>query len=165
MTARRTGFTMIEMMVVIGIVAILALLAAPSFQDGIVRDQISGAIPLADIAKAPVAASWAATQSLPADNAAAGLPPAEKIVNNYISSVLVQNGAIQINFGNRANGAIQGKILSIRPAVVEDAPVVPVTWVCGAAEVPGKMTVKGENKTNIAANFLPLSCRALARGN
>ncbi|MCX7143400.1 MAG: pilin [Proteobacteria bacterium] len=165
MTACKAGFTMIEMMVVIGIIAILALIAAPSFQDGIVRDQISGAIALADIAKTPVAASWAAAQPFPPDNAAAGLPAAEKIVNNYISSVLVQNGAIHVSFGNRANGAIQGKVLSIRPAVVEDAPVVPVAWVCGAAEVPGKMTVKGENRTNIAANFLPLNCRALARGN
>jgi type IV pilus assembly protein PilA len=165
MTARRAGFTMIEMMVVIGIVAILALIAAPSFQDGIVRDQITSALPLADIAKRPIAASWALAQSFPADNAAAGLPVADKIVNNYISSVLVQNGAIHLSFGNRANGAIKGKTLSIRPAVVEDAPVVPVAWVCGTAEGPGKMAVKGENRTNIAANFLPLSCRALARGN
>jgi type IV pilus assembly protein PilA len=156
---------MIEMMVVIGIIAILALIAAPSMQDGIVRDQINRALPLADIAKAPIASSWSLAQSFPADNAAAGLPAADKIVNNYISSVLVQNGAIHISFGNRANGAIKGKILSIRPAVVEDAPVVPVAWVCGTAEGPDKMTVKGENKTNIPANFLPASCRALTRGN
>lgn len=165
MSARRAGFTMIEMMVVIGIIAILALIAAPSFQDRMVRDQINGALPLADIAKAPIAASWTLARSFPSDNAAAGLPPADKIVSNYISSVLVDNGAIHIRFGNRANGAIKGKILSIRPAVVADAPVVPVAWVCGTAEGPNKMTVMGENKTEIAANYLPLSCRALGRAN
>jgi type IV pilus assembly protein PilA len=37
---------------------------------------------------------------------------------------------------------------------------VPVTWVCGYAEPPDKMTVRGENRTNIPANFLPFSCRA-----
>ena len=42
---------MVEIMVVIAIVAILALMAAPSFQDQIVRDQIKDALPLADIAK------------------------------------------------------------------------------------------------------------------
>ena len=165
MRTRSAGFTMIEMMVVIGIVAILALIAAPNFQDGIVRDQINGALPLAELAKRPVVASWALTQSFPADNTAAGLPSADKIVNNYISSVLIENGAIHIRFGNRANGAIKDKILSLRPAVVEDAPVVPVAWVCGTAEGPEKMMVKGENKTSIAANFLPLSCRALNRAN
>jgi type IV pilus assembly protein PilA len=163
MRLRGAGFTLMEMMVVAGIVAILALIAAPSFQDGIVRDQVNAALPLADIAKTPIAASWALMQSFPADNAAAGLPPADKIVNNYVSALLVENGAVHITFGNRANGAIKGRKLSIRPAVVEDAPVVPVAWVCGGAEGPGKMTVKGDNKTDIAANYLPLSCRALGR--
>jgi type IV pilus assembly protein PilA len=58
------------------------------------------------------------------------------------------------------NSTIKGKILSIRPAVVEDAPVVPVAWVCGNAAGPGKMTIKGENRTNIPAAYLPLNCRA-----
>jgi type IV pilus assembly protein PilA len=159
MAPRRGGFTMVEMMVVVGVIAILALIAAPSFQNQIVRDQINTALPLADIVKAPIAASWAAAQSFPADNAGAGLPSADKIVNNYISSILVHDGAIHITFGNRANGQIKGKILTIRPAVVEDAPVVPVAWVCGTAEGPGKMTVKGENKTNIPTNYLPFNCR------
>ncbi len=64
MTTRRAGFTMIEMMVVIGIVAILALIAVPSYQDGIVRDQINGALPLADIAKTPIAGSCAPNKAL-----------------------------------------------------------------------------------------------------
>jgi type IV pilus assembly protein PilA len=160
MATGRDGFTMVEMMVVVGIIAILALIAAPSFQNQIVRDQINAALPLADIVKTPIASSWAATQSFPSDNAGARLPSSDKIVNNYISSVLVHDGAIHITFGNRANGLINGKILTIRPAVVEDAPVVPVAWVCGTAEGPSKMTVKGENKTNIPSGYLPFTCRA-----
>ena len=159
---RHTGFSMLEMMVVIAIIGILALMAAPSFQDQIVRDQINNALPLADIAKTPNALAWAVMQTFPPDNADAGLPVADKIVNNVISSVAVQDGAIHITFGNRANGLINGKILTLRAAVVEDAPIVPVTWVCGYAEAPDKMTLKGQNKTNITANFLPFSCRARA---
>ncbi|MFO1364747.1 MAG: pilin [Burkholderiales bacterium] len=157
---RRGGFTLLELMVVVGVVAILALMALPTYQDKIVRDQIAEALPLADLAKAPVAAAWAATQSFPADNAAAALPPADKIVNNFVRSVAVENGAIHVTFGNRANGQIKDKVLTLRPAVVEDAPVVPVTWVCGAAPAPDKMTVKGENRTSIPAAFLPFRCRA-----
>ena len=74
--------------------------------------------------------------AFPADNAAAALPPPEKIVSNLVSAVALENGAIHITFGNRANGAIRGKVLTLRPAVVEDAPVVPVAWVCGARRCP-----------------------------
>jgi len=156
----RDGFTLVEMMVVVGIVAILALMAIPTYQGKFVRDQIAEALPLADIAKPPIAASWAVVQSFPADNAGAGLPAADKSVNNTISSVSVQGGAIHITFGNRANSVIAGKILTLRPAVVEDAPVVPITWVCGYAVQPGKMTIKGENKTSVPADYLPLRCRS-----
>ena len=151
---------MIEAMIVIGIVAILATLAVPSYLDKIIRDQVVEAMPLADVAKAPVVSAWAGTQSFPADNAAAALPSADKIVNYVVSSVAVREGAIDVTFGNRANGVLKGKILTLRPAVVEDAPVVPVTWVCGYAAAPDKMTIKGTNGTNVPARYLPLKCRA-----
>lgn len=160
MTRTSSAFTIIEMMVILGIIAILLLLALPSYQDKFIRDQIAEALPLADIAKAPVAAAWAAKQTLPADNAAAALPPPEKIVNNFIAAVAVQNGAVHITFGNRANSRLKDKVLTLRPAVVEDAPIVPVTWVCGYASAPDQMTVKGENRTDVPASYLPVRCRA-----
>jgi len=154
---------MIEMMAVAAVVAILAMLAVPSYLNLMVRDQIKAALPLADIAKRPIAAAWSDTQTFPADNAAAGLPPAEKIVANHVSAVAVEDGAIHITFGNRVNKAIAGKILTLRPAVVEDAPVVPVAWVCGYAEAPGKMTLHGRTLTDIPESLLPMECRALKR--
>jgi len=75
---------MIEMMAVVAVIGILALLAIPSYMDRIVRSQIKEALPLADIAKQPIAASWSAANTLPADNAAAGLPAPEKIVGNFV---------------------------------------------------------------------------------
>lgn len=149
-----------EVLVTLAIVAILATLAVPSFQNSIVRDQIVTAVPLANLAKKPVEVMWAAAQALPADNAAAGLPAADKIVNNHISAVTVQDGAIHITFGNNVNGAIKGKILTLRPAMVEDTPVVPVAWVCAFAATPDKMTVKGENRTDIPIGMLPFNCKA-----
>lgn len=159
MARRARGFTLLEMAVVLGIIAILALMAAPSYLEKIIRDQVVEALPLADIAKAPIAAAWATGAPLPDDNKAAGLPAADKIVSNLVSSVLVENGAIQVTFGNRANSAIRGKVLSLRPAVVADAPIVPVAWVCGNAPPPDKMTVKGVNRTDVPPLYLPFKCR------
>lgn len=155
-----SGFTMIELMMVVAVVAILALLAMPSFRERVVRDQIVEAMKIAEIAKAPIAAAWATGHTMPADNAALGLPAPEKIVGNFVSSVAIEAGAIQVSFGNKANGAIVGKTLTLRPAVVEDAAIVPVAWVCGHASVVDKMVAKGVDRTSIDAALLPLNCRA-----
>jgi type IV pilus assembly protein PilA len=153
------GFTLIELMVVLAVIAILALIAMPSFQDRIVREQIVEAVRWADFAKKSVAAAWTAAQTLPPDNAGAALPPADRIVSNHVRSVSVEAGAIHVSFGNQANGALQGKTLSLRPAIVEDAPIVPVSWVCGNAGPPERMTLQGANRTDIPARFLPVNCR------
>jgi len=147
-------------MVVLAIVVVLALIALPGVPDKLIRDRIVESVKLADIVKPKVADAWSATGKLPVDNAAAGLPVADKIVNDYISAVAIESGAIQVTFGNRANVAIQGKVLSLRPGVIEDARIVPVSWVCGNAEPPHKMVVKGLNKTDVPLRFLPLNCRA-----
>ena len=153
------GFTLIEMMVVVAVLAILALMAFPSYQGKLVRDQIVEGSALATLAKGPIAAQWATSKTLPVDNASIALPAADKIVNNLVRAVTVQDGAIHITFGNRANSHLRDKILTLRPAVVEDAQIVPVTWVCGFATGPDKTTTLGENKTSVPKEYLPLQCR------
>ncbi|HEY2188114.1 MAG TPA: pilin, partial [Caldimonas sp.] len=159
-TNRGSGFSLLELMIVIAIIVILALIALPGIPDKVIRDRIAEAIKLADIVKPPISTAWATTGKMPVDNAAAGMPVADKIVSDMISSVAVESGAIQITFGNKANVVIQGKVLTLRPGVVEDAPIVPITWVCGDAEPPNKMTARGLNKTNVPVRYLPLACRA-----
>ena len=150
---------MVEMMAVLAVMTILALMALPSYLDRIVRAQIEAALPLADIAKKPISDAWKMLHDFPDDNAAALLPVADKIVGNHVSSVAVDHGAIHITFGNKASGAIMGKILTLRPAVVADEPIVPLAWICGYATAPEKMTAAGKDKTNIPPELLPLECR------
>lgn len=153
---------MIELMVVVGIIAVLALLAVPSVSDKLVRDQVVEAAKLIEFVKPPIQVSWSTLATLPIDNAAAGLPPATSIVSNTVSSVSVESGAIQVTFGNRAYTALRGKILSFRPGVVEASPIVPIAWVCGHASPPVPMNARGLDKTSVPDRYLPLSCRAAA---
>lgn len=161
MTARRlhTGFTLIELMVVIAIVGIMATMAMPSYQDRIARTQIKEALQLATLAQDEVQVYYRTHKRLPADNAAAGLPPPDKIVGNYVAGLQVVEGAAHLKFGNNANRRLAGKTLTLRPAIVKDHPRVPVAWVCGLANVPGAMQAMGENRTDLPPQFLPVDCR------
>ncbi|MBA3695936.1 MAG: pilin [Methylotenera sp.] len=157
--SRLLGFSVIEMMVVVAIIAILAMIAIPSSMHRIVREQVLAAIPLADIAKEPINYAWTSLKTLPVDNLQANLPVPEKVVSNFISSLEVQNGAIHMIFGNKAHPQLQGKILSIRPAVIEESQRVPITWVCGNAKAPKNMIIKGINRTNVSIDYLPSICK------
>ena len=152
------GFSLLEIVIAVAIVAILATLAVPSLLRPVVRDQVVASAPLIDLAKKQVAAVWAGTRAMPADNAAAGLPAPAQMVGTYVRAVTVTDGVIDVMFGNDANAQIAGKVLTFRPAVVEDAPIVPVAWVCAYAAVPERMTAHGENRTTIPRSALPVNC-------
>lgn len=153
------GFTLIELMIVIAIIGIMATYALPSFQDRVIRAQVSEGLGLGDFARQSVQAYYSRNRRMPRDNAAAGLPPADRIIGNYVAGVAVNDGAIVIRFGNRSNRNIVGKKLSLRPAVVEGYPSVPLSWVCGAAAAPDEMRLLGRNETDLPATLLPIDCR------
>jgi type IV pilus assembly protein PilA len=50
-------------------------------------------------------------------------------------------------------------VISVRPAVVEDTPVVPMIWLCGHAAPPPPMVVKGTDRTSVPDAYLPGRCR------
>ncbi len=153
------GFTLIELMIVIVILGILSVMAIPSYQDRVIRTQVGEGLNLAEFVRQSVQEYYKKNRRMPADNAVLGLPESSKIVGNYVSNLAVQDGVVVITFGNRVNRFILGKKLSLRPAVVDGYPVVPIAWVCGNASVPEKMQVRGKNDTDILGPHLPLDCR------
>jgi type IV pilus assembly protein PilA len=154
-----SGFTLIEVVIVMAIIAILALMTVPMFFARIPRAQIEESLPLADIAKRAVAAYYSQSGALPANNEAAGLPEAKKIIGNYVTAVTVTDGAINMTFGNNSNGKINAKRITWRPAIVKDTRVVPVAWICAGKKVPDGMDVGGVNVTDVPLDSLPVDCR------
>lgn len=109
---QQKGFTLIELMVVVAIIAILSALALPAYQDYVARAQVMEAISLSSGAKLHVASFHADHGRFPADNQEAGLPAPASISGSYVSGVAVDGqGSIRATFGNRANAKIAGQVL------------------------------------------------------
>ncbi len=153
------GFTLIELLIVIAIISILSTMAVPSFQDRVIRAQVAQAMTLAEVVKKDVQDYYRIKGVLPKDNAQAGLPKPDRFIGNFVTSVKVADGAIDITFGNRINRNAADKILTLRPAVVKGASVVPIAWICGYASVPEGMSVMAKNNTTISARQVPVDCR------
>ena len=81
------GFTLIELMIVLAIIAILMNLAMVSYKDYLVRSKISSGITLAASAKASVTEYYNNRGMMPVNNTEAGLAQAASITNQYVVSV------------------------------------------------------------------------------
>lgn len=154
-----SGFTLIEMLVVIAIIAILAMIAMPSPDPTIARKQVVESMELVDDYKKLVAFYHKSALVFLKDNKEAGIPAADKLLGNYVDRIELKDGAFHVHFGNKAHPNIKNKTLSIQPVMVKGSPESPVSWICGKAAVPAGMQAVGENRTDLELKDLPLNCR------
>ena len=143
------GFTLIELMIVVAIIAILAAIALPAYQDYLIRSQVSEGAVLADGAKTAVAEFYSNRGVFPTNNDSAGLSPPGSISGKYVATVSVSGlGVITSAYASgtprEANAKIDGKALAFVPTDNLGS----VTWDCRTAA------------TTVDAKYLPSACRA-----
>ena len=144
MKKMQKGFTLIELMIVVAIIAILAAIAIPAYQDYLVRTQVSEGAVLADGAKTAIAEFYSNTGSLTnANNASIGLASPASINGKYVSSVTVTGGVISAAYGGpKASTNIPTTAILIVSPVTHAGSI---SWTC--------------KSTTVLPKYLPTSCR------
>lgn len=136
---RQAGFTLIELMIVVAIVAILAAIALPAYQDFVKRSKVSEAIAATAACKSSVSEYVASSNALPATIADAGC---DDIGSQYVGAPSVTAGVITIPVANIAADVVGDVVLT--PDVSEVANGRIVNWTCSAT---------------VADRFVPANCR------
>ena len=155
---RHSGFTLIEMLVVIAIMSILLMISIPSTRGKVSKAYIYESIKLVKPYKDIIASYYSATASFPNNNIEAGMPAEDLIIGNYLSAVRMENGAMHLLLGNKISSYLQGKTLTIRPIFVTGSPQSPISWICGYDEIPNNMQSPAANQTDIERELLPRDC-------
>jgi hypothetical protein len=160
------GYSSIELLAVLAATMLVFALATSAYRTHAVREQIASSIARTASIETRIAAASRRLGEPPADAAEAGLATEDvQGSGQYVDSLSIIDGRIELKFGGHADPAIHGRTLSLTPFETADREIV---WLCGnRVPSPGLNPLGFANGSHravqllsrIDARYLPASCR------
>lgn len=144
MIKNQNGFTLVELLTVVSIIAILAAIAIPQFSAYRERAYTSEGYVLGGDIRKDIQEFYDHTGRFPKDNAEAGLPLSSHLRGKYVESISVRDGAFDIVFAENMG---RYKVLTARPALSEGDLAAPIIWIWGNDKGLAGYVPIGEDRT------------------
>lgn len=165
---KQSGFTLIELMIVVAIIGILAAIAIPAYRDYTIRAKVSEGLSLAASAKVTVSEAWQDDQTSALQGAAAAYNNVFSDTK-YVSDITIDDantlGEITITYGNQAPAEVTGSTLVLTPsingAVLADGTSGSIDWACtsNTQTTATNRTLPFGTPGDLEPQYAPSECR------